>query len=166
MSLVSKLKLADLSDAALRKAVEGIAARDPRVEQAVVLTALHAELDGLGGGKVGSSKPVASASAPRATKSAGPKASPKKAAASPAASNGNGSGNGNGHSTKPASAASSKPKSGGATAKSRKLQGAYLAAIRRVPKSKRGGFNTIAQSDGREAAITAINRSYPAAASA
>lgn len=44
---------------------------------------------------------------------------------------------------------------------SRQLQGRYLAAIRSVPKSKRGKYKSIAQGGDRQAAVDAIYKDYP-----
>lgn len=41
---------------------------------------------------------------------------------------------------------------------SRKLQGQYIAAIRRVPKSQRAKYAKIAKEEGREKAIAAIRK--------
>jgi hypothetical protein len=67
---------------------------------------------------------------------------------------------------KPAKAASinkrSPSPSSGSTDDSRALQGRYMVAIRRVPKSKRGAYKGVAKTKGREEAIARINNDYPA----
>jgi hypothetical protein len=58
----------------------------------------------------------------------------------------------------PAPASRPAPAANPQTAASRKLQGRYLALIRRFPKTKRAKFSKIAKTDGREAAIRAMER--------
>lgn len=44
---------------------------------------------------------------------------------------------------------------------SQRLQGEYIRAIARVPKSQREKFKKIAKTDGREAAIAAMKKQHP-----